>query len=102
MTDQFDAGRAPGWTLVSNHGHALLCLVEQPDMRIWELAGRVGVRERSAQRIVSELVEAGYLSREWRGARVRYTVHRDRPLRRAGLSTRTLGDLLDVLLLKRA
>ncbi len=83
------------WTLLSNHGHALLCLVAEPEIRLWELAQIVGVRERSAQRIVSDLVAAGYVSRERHGARVRYTVHRERPMSRPELSRHTVGDFVD-------
>jgi DNA-binding MarR family transcriptional regulator len=94
--DDFD-GRA--WSLVSNHGHALICIGQQPDIRLWELAAAIGIRERSAQRIVNQLVEAGYLTRrqhDRHGARVSYTVNRDAPLRRPHLRGHTVGDLLDM------
>ncbi len=89
-------GRA--WSLISNHGHALICIAEEPDIRIWELGERIGVRERSAQRIVNQLVDAGYVTRHHHGhhgSRVTYTVDRARHLRRAHLGAYTVGDLLD-------
>jgi hypothetical protein len=95
IDDGFD-GRA--WSLVSNHGHALICIAQQPDIRLWELAQTIGVRERSAQRIVNQLVEAGYLTRhqhDKHGARLSYTVNRDHHLRRPHLQAYTVGDLLD-------
>ena len=67
------------WSLISNHGHALICIAEQPDIRIWGLAERIGVRERSAQRILNQLVDAGYLARhdhENHGTRSTYTRRR--------------------------
>ena len=86
------------WPLISNHGDALICIARQPDIRLWELAERIGVRERSAQRIVNQLVEAGYLTRhqhDHHRARVTYTVNRDHPLPRAHVSSYTVGDFLD-------
>src|SRR6478672_5830385 len=59
--DEFGDGRA--WSLISNHGHALVCLAQQPDVRLWEQAETIGIRERSAQRIVNQLVDAGYVTR---------------------------------------
>lgn len=94
-TDDFD-GKA--WSLLSNHGHALLCIAQQPDIRLWELAEAIGIRERSAQRIVNQLVAAGYVTRhhhDHHGARVTYTVDRTRHLRRPHLHAYTVGDLLD-------
>ena len=94
--DGFQDGRA--WSLISNHGHALLCIAQQPDVRLWELAQTIGIRERSAQRIVNQLVEAGYVTRhdhDHHGARITYTVNREHHLRRPHLSAYTVGDLLD-------
>jgi hypothetical protein len=74
------------WTMLSNHGHALLYLAIRPDTRLWELAAQLGIRERSAHRIVSELAAAGYVHRQRRGRRVIYNVDRSRGLRRPDLS----------------
>jgi MarR family protein len=86
------------WSLLSNHGHALICIYQQPDIRLWELAETIGIRERSAQRIVNQLVDAGYVTRhhhDHHGARVTYTVDRNHHLRRPHLNAYTVGDLLD-------
>lgn len=86
-----------GWAIVSNHGYALLCLSVNPDLRLWQLAAMVGVRERSIHRIVDQLVDAGYVTREREAGRLRYQVHREMPLGRARLSEYTVGTLLDAL-----
>ena len=86
-----------GWSIVSNHGYALLCLSANPDLRLWQLAAMVGVRERSIHRIVDQLAEAGYVTRVKDGGRVRYQVHREMPLGRTWLSEFTVGTLLDAL-----
>ena len=70
-----------GWTFLTNHSHVLLCVAADPDIRTRELADLVGITERSAQRIVAELEEAGYVSHRRAGRRNHYTVHPDRPMR---------------------
>jgi predicted transcriptional regulator len=72
--------RAP-WTFLSNHGHVLICIAQDPDARGKDIAARVGVTERAAQRIIADLVEGGYISRMRIGRRNRYTVNGDLPLR---------------------
>ena len=69
------------WTFLTNHAHALVCIARDPGLRLRDVAERVGVTERAAQRIVSELVDAGYLERLREGRRNSYRVRPDRPLR---------------------
>ena len=57
----------PGWTFLSNHAHVLLCIAKEPEVRLREVAHRVGITERAVQRIVADLEEGGYLSRRARG-----------------------------------
>ncbi|SFO86694.1 MarR family protein [Geodermatophilus dictyosporus] len=64
----------PGWTFLSNHGHVLVSLAADPEARIREIAGRVGITERSVQMILADLEEAGYVVRERVGRRNHYTV----------------------------
>ncbi len=66
------AGR--GWTLLSNHGHVLVCLARDPRMRVRDVAAAVGLTERACYRIVSDLVAAGLLRRERVGRSNRYTI----------------------------
>jgi DNA-binding IclR family transcriptional regulator len=70
-----------GWTFLTNHAHVLLCIAADPELRIREIAALVGITERAAQRIVTELEAEGYISHERIGRRNRYEVHPDRPLR---------------------
>lgn len=69
------------WTFLSNHAHVLICIADNPEVRMRDVAARVGVTERAVQRIVSELEEAGYLSHERVGRCNRYNVHTALPLR---------------------
>ena len=72
---------APSWTFLTNHSHVLLCIASDPGIRGRDIAERVGITERSAQSIVADLVEAGYLTRERVGRRNNYEINTDLPLR---------------------
>ncbi len=82
------------WTLLTNHGNALLYVASNPDARIRDIAATLGITERSAQAIVSDLVEAGFLRRRREGRRNHYSVNPDAPLRHPVWEGRPVGDLL--------
>ena len=99
-----DANRKSGsghsghmWTFLSNHGHVILELAHSPDIRLRDLADRVGITERAVQRIVAELVEAGVLSRRRVGRRNSYTIDRESRLRHPIEAHCRVGDLLDMV-----
>ncbi|HMS61198.1 MAG TPA: winged helix-turn-helix domain-containing protein [Solirubrobacteraceae bacterium] len=85
------------WTFLTNHAHVLLCIARDPGIRLREVATEVGITERAAQRIVAELVEAGYISREREGRRNRYEVHDALPLRHPLEQSHEIGELLGLL-----
>ena len=82
------------WTFLSNHGNVIVYIDEHPDARLREIAEVIGITERATHKLVSELVEEGYLTRERVGRRSRYTVNRGEPLRHPALATHTLHELL--------
>lgn len=86
-----------GWTFLTNHSHVLLCIAEDPDVLLREVAQHVGITERATQRIVAELEEAGYVSHERVGRRNRYQVHAELPLRHPLEDHLEIGALLRVL-----
>ena len=71
----------PPWTFLSNHGHVLICITQQPDIRLSEIAQRVGIGERAAHRIVHDLIDAEFVTQRRVGRRNVYGVNLDRPLR---------------------
>jgi predicted transcriptional regulator len=91
------SGEAPTWSFLTNHARVLLCIAEEPSVRLREVGDRVGVTERAAHRIVNELVDAGYISRTRIGRRNQYSIHRDRPLRDKLAHEQSVGDLLAIL-----
>lgn len=69
------------WTFLTNHAHVLICIAADQEVRLRDVAVRVGITERAVQRIVAELEEAGYLERERQGRCNRYRICTDQPLR---------------------
>ena len=87
----------PEWTFLSNHAQVLLCIAHDPGVRLRDIGDQVGITERAAHRIVSELDGAGYLTRERDGRRNRYTISRELPLPDRVARNRRIGDLLEIL-----
>ena len=86
------------WRFLSNHTQVLLCLQRDPDARYRDIAQTVGITERAAQRIVADLVEAGYLDRKRVGRRNRYTIPATLPVSLPARRDVDLNHLLNVLL----
>lgn len=89
-----EAAPSSAWTFLTNHAHVLLCLSENPELSLRDVSLRVGITERSVQRIVSELEEDGYLLRERVGRSNRYAIKRAKKLRHPIESHCTIGDLI--------
>ena len=85
------------WTFLTNHAQVLLCLAEAPDIRLRDVAQRVGITERATQRILAELVEGGYVRTERVGRRNRYTVDRQHAMRHSAQLGYEIGALLEAL-----
>ena len=91
----------PRYEFLTNHAQVLLCVAHDPGIRLRDIAQTIGITERSAHRIVSELVEDGYVARERTGRRNAYKVKPELPLRyplAQETEQRRIGDLLEVLL----
>ena len=85
------------WDLLTNHAHVLLCVAHDPGIRVRDIADAVGITERAAHRILSELVEEGYVLRKRDGRRNRYEVRHELPLPHPLLQERQVGELLELL-----
>ena len=86
------------WNFFSNYAHVLLCLAENPDARLRDVAERVGITERTALRVVTHLEEAGILTRSKVGRRNSYVIDPDKRLRHPIEAHCTVGDLLATIL----
>jgi DNA-binding MarR family transcriptional regulator len=85
------------WSFLTNHAHVLVCVAKDPGARLRDIAATVGITERAAHRILSELVEAGYVERERDGRRNRYEVRAELPLGGPLGEGRPVGELLALL-----
>jgi DNA-binding IclR family transcriptional regulator len=85
------------WTFLTNYGHVFLCIAADPGIRLLDVATKVGITERSAQRIVADLIEEGYLTQTKVGRRNRYKVRADLPLRHPLEKQNAVGTLLQLL-----
>jgi DNA-binding MarR family transcriptional regulator len=93
------------WSFLTNHAWALLCIAHDPGVRLRDIAGALGVTERSAYGIVTDLAEAGYVVKEKNGNRNRYQIQSHLPLTKSthpalpeSISReRTIGEVLGLL-----
>lgn len=83
-----------GWTLLTSHGRILLMIARDPAIRIRDIATGADVTERTAQGIVADLRQAGYITQEKVGRRNVYTVSLNLPFRHSAESGHTVGELV--------
>ena len=86
-----------GWTFLSNHGHVLVCLAEDPSTRLRDIAVRVGITERSVQQIVTDLESGLIITRSREGRRNHYKIRRDGCFRHPLESGLTVGEFVDLV-----
>jgi hypothetical protein len=85
------------WTFTTSHAHVLLAVAQDPELRVGKIAEAATITERSAYRILSDLVVAGYLRRTRVGRHNRYELERNLPLRDPVVGERTVSDLLSLI-----
>jgi predicted transcriptional regulator len=85
------------WTFVTNYTQVLLAIAQDSDARLRDIALRVGITERATQRIVADLIEAGYVTRSRVGRRNHYQVNSELKMRHPSQRDQDVGTLLDVL-----
>jgi DNA-binding IclR family transcriptional regulator len=85
------------WSFLTNHARVLLCIAHDPGVRLRDIAARMGVTERTAYGIVTDLTEAGYVVKHKDGRRNRYQIQAHLPLPGTGSRERTIGEILDLL-----
>jgi DNA-binding MarR family transcriptional regulator len=86
------------WTFITNHARVLLVIARDPTVRLRDIAATLDITERAAQRIVTELVEEGYLTRTREGRRNTYKVHPKKPMRAPQVRQTEVGQILEILL----
>jgi hypothetical protein len=87
----------PGWTFLTNHAQVLVCVARDPGIRLRDIGDRVGITERAAHRIVVELADGGYITRERHGRRNHYTINTHQGLPDPIAPEQHVGELLAIL-----
>lgn len=86
------------WSFLTNHGRVLLSIAHDPGMRLRDIAASLGITERSAHTIVSDLAQAGYVVKQKDGRRNRYEIQAHMPLPEPGTREPPIGEILAVLI----
>ena len=85
------------WGFLTNHARVLLCIAHDPGVRLRDIAASLGITERSAYGIVTDLTAAGYVVKEKDGRRNRYQIQTHLPLPDPTSRERTVGEVLALL-----
>ena len=88
---------AASWTFLTNHARVLLCIAQDPGVRLRDIAARLDITERSAYGIVTDLAQAGYVVKQKDGRRNRYQIQAHLPLPETTGRERTVGEVLTLL-----
>ena len=93
-----EKSQSAAWTFLSNHTHILICLGKDPHLRVRDISSLVGITERAVLRILSELEDAGAVSKIREGRRNHYALNLELPLRHPLEAHRTIGELMEIIL----
>jgi DNA-binding IclR family transcriptional regulator len=85
------------WSFLTNHARALLCIAHDPGVRLRDIGATLGITERTAFGIVTDLTDAGYVVKNKDGNRNRYSIQHHLPLRGGVGHERTIGEVLQLL-----
>ncbi|HLX46985.1 MAG TPA: helix-turn-helix domain-containing protein [Streptosporangiaceae bacterium] len=85
------------WSFLTSHARVLLCIAHDPGVRLRDIAARLGITERSAYGIVTDLANAGYVAKHKDGRRNRYQIQTHLPLPEPTGRERTVGEILALL-----
>jgi hypothetical protein len=85
------------WSFLTNHARVLLCIASDPGARLRDIAASLGITERSAYGIVTDLNTAGYVVKQKDGRRNRYQIQAHLPLPEPASQEPAIGEVLDLL-----
>ena len=86
-----------GWSFLSKHGRVLLCIAHDPGVRLRDIAASVGITERSAYGIVTDLTSGGYAVKQKDGRRNRYQIQAHLPPHESTSQQLAIGEVLALL-----
>ena len=86
------------WSFLTTHARVLVCIAHDPGARLRDIAATLGITERRAHGIITDLAEAGYVVKQKDGRRNRYQIQAHLPLAERGTREPAVGEVLAVLL----
>ena len=89
---------AESWSFLTKHARVLLRIAQDPDARLRDIAASLGITERSAYSIVTDLTDAEYVVKHKDGRRNRYQVQAHLPPPDPVGQEPAIGDVLAVLI----
>jgi len=96
-----DDARRATWTFLSNHARVLIAVAREPTLRVRDISSQTGVTERTAQTILADLEDAGFVDKRREGRRNTYRVHPDLAFRHPLESGHDVGELLGLFVQER-
>ena len=85
------------WTFFTNHGHVLMCLSRNNRLRLRDMAALIGITERAVHKIITDLENAGIITRHRSGRCNEYEITVNKPLRHPLEAHCTVGELIDLV-----
>ena len=82
------------WSFLTSHARVLLCIAHDPGVGLRDIAASVGITERSAYGIVTDLAAAGYVVKRKDGRRNRYQIQAHLRLPGPASQEPAIGDVL--------
>ncbi len=86
------------WTFLTNHGAVLGLIAKHGQITASQIAVKLDITERSVQRIIKDLHDAGYVQRTRQGRTNHYRVNQELPLRVRTVRDVPVGDLIKILI----
>ena len=82
------------WSFLTSRARVLLFIAHDPGARLRDIAAGLGITERSAHGIVTDLAEAGYLISQKDGRRNRYQIQAHLPVPEPGTWEPAIGEVV--------
>ena len=82
------------WGFLTNHARVLLHIAHDPGARLRDIAASLGITERRAHGIITDLAEAGYVITQKDGRRNRYQVQAHLPVPEPGTREPAIGEVV--------
>jgi hypothetical protein len=89
------------WSFLANHARVLPCLAHDPGARVRDIGASLGITDRSAYGIITDLTAAGYVVKHKDGRRNRYQIQARLPLPEPASQEPAIGEVLALLVGER-